>query len=164
MDFKIWSDYPWTQAVTNTHKTFGITVLGLALLRLMWRIGHRPPPFSPTIPAWPVKSARAGHAGLYFLILAMPLSGWIYDSAWEWAAEVPIDFFGLFQMPRIAWVANMAPEPKKTLDEVAHIAHEWLSYLLYFLLAAHLIGAAKHQSFDRVPTLERMTFRGANPK
>ncbi len=158
--FKIWSDYPWTQSVTNAHKTIGITVLGLALMRLLWRIGHRPPPFSPAIPHWQVVAARAGHAALYFMILAMPLSGWIYDSAWEYAADVPIDVFGLFEMPRIAWVANMAPEPKKALDELAHITHEWLSYLLYFLLAAHLIGAAKHQWFDRVPTFQRMTFRG----
>ena len=162
--FKIWPDYPWTQSVTNTHKTIGITVLGLALMRLLWRIGHRPPPFSPAIPRWQVVAARTGHAALYFMILAMPLSGWIYDSAWEWAAEVPIDFFGLFEMPRIAWVANMAPEPKKALDELAHIVHEWLSYLLYFLLAAHLAGAFKHQWIDRVPTLERMTFRGADRK
>ena len=162
--FKIWPDYSWTQSVTNTHKTIGITVLGLALMRLLWRIGHRPPPFSPVIPAWQVRAARVGHAGLYFLILAMPLSGWIYDSAWEWAAEVPIDFFGLFEMPRIAWVANMPPEPKKALDELAHIVHEWLSYLLYFLLAAHLVGAFKHQWIDRVPTIERMTFRGADRK
>ena len=162
--FKIWPDYSWTQSVTNTHKTIGITVLGLALMRLLWRIGHRPPPFSPVIPAWQVRAARVGHAGLYFLILAMPLSGWIYDSAWEWAAEVPIDFFGLFEMPRITWVANMPPEPKKALDELAHIVHEWLSYLLYFLLAAHLVGAFKHQWIDRVPTIERMTFRGADRK
>jgi len=158
--FKLFPDYSWTQAVTNTHKTIGITVLGLALMRLLWRIGHRPPPFSPLIPRWQVVAARTGHAALYFFILAMPISGWIYDSAWEYAADVPIDFFGLFEMPRIAWVANMPPEPKKALDEVAHIVHEWLSYLLYGLLAAHLIGAFKHQWIDRVPTLERMTFRG----
>ena len=159
--FKIWPDYSWTQAVTNTHKTIGITVLGLALMRLLWRIGHQPPPFSPAIPRWQVAAARTGHAALYFIILAMPISGWIYDSAWEYAADVPIDVFGLFEMPRIAWVANMSPEPKKALDELAHTVHEWLSYLLYVLLAAHLIGAFKHQWFDHVPTLQRMTFRGA---
>ena len=148
------------QPYTNAHKTIGITVLGLALMRLLWRIGHRPPPFSPALPRWQVIAARTGHAALYFIILAMPLSGWIYDSAWEYAADVPIDVFGLFEMPRIAWVVDMAPEPKKVLDEVAHQVHVWLSYLLYLLLAAHLIGAAKHQWFDRIPTLQRMTFRG----
>jgi cytochrome b561 len=160
--FKTWSDYPWTQSVTNTHKTIGITVLGLALMRLLWRIGHRPPPFSPAIPRWQVVAARTGHAALYFIILAMPLSGWIYDSAWEWAADVPIDFFGLFEMPRIPWVMNMPPGPaKEALDVVAGKIHVALSYVLYFLLAAHLVGAFKHQWIDRVPTLERMTFHGA---
>ena len=162
--FKIWDDRPWTQSVTNTHKTFGITVLGLALIRLLWRITHRPPPLSPAIPRWQVVAARTGHAALYFMIIAMPLSGWIYDSAWEYAADVPIDFFGLFEMPRIAWVADMPAGPKKEVDELFHHVHEWLSYLLYILLAAHLAGALKHQFFDRIPTLQRMTFRGVTPK
>jgi cytochrome b561 len=163
--FKIWSDYPWTQSVTNTHKTIGITVLGLALMRLLWRIAHRPPAFSPAIPRWQVVAARTGHAALYFIILAMPLSGWIYDSAWEWAADVPIDFWGLFEMPRIPWIMNMPPSPaKEALDVIAGKIHVALSYLLYFLLAVHLIGAFRHQWIDRVPTLERMTFRGAGLK
>ena len=162
--FKIWDDRPWTQSVTNTHKTIGITVLGLALMRLLWRIAHRPPPLSPALPRWQAVAARTGHAALYFLIIAMPLSGWIYDSAWEYAADVPIDFFGLFEMPRIAWVADMPAGPKKEVDELFHHVHEWLSYLLYVLLAAHLAGALKHQYFDRIPTLQRMTFRGATSK
>lgn len=159
--WKIFPDYPWTQMVTNTHKTFGITVLGLALMRLLWRIAHRPPPLSPAIPRWQAAAARTGHAALYFTIIAMPLSGWIYDSAWEWARELPIDFWGLFEMPRIPWIANLPNGPaKEQLDLVAGKVHVWLSYLLYALLAAHLIGAAKHQWFDRIPTLQRMTFRG----
>ena len=158
--FKTWPDRPWTQPVTNTHKTIGITVLGLALMRLLWRIGHRPPPFSPAIPRWQGRAARAGHAALYFMIFAMPLSGWVYDSAWEWAESVPIDVFGLFEMPRIRWVADLPAGPRKVLDTIAGRVHVGLSYLLYVLLAAHVAGAAKHQWFDRVPTLERMTFRG----
>jgi cytochrome b561 len=152
------------QPFTNAHKTIGITVLGVALMRLLWRIGHRPPPLSPAIPRWQVTAARTGHAALYFMILAMPLSGWIYDSAWEWASSFPIDVFGLFDMPRIAWVVDLPPETKKALDTIAGRVHVALSYVLYALLAAHLIGAAKHQWFDRVPTLQRMTFRSAERK
>ena len=162
--FKTWDDRPWTQSVTNTHKTIGITVLGLALMRLLWRLGHRPPPLSPSIPRWQVRAARFGHASLYFMMIAMPLSGWIYDSAWEWAEQVPINVFGLFEMPRIAWVADMPPGPKKALDAIAGKVHVGLSYVLYALLAAHLTGAAKHQWFDRLPTLQRMTFRGVARK
>ncbi len=160
--FKIFDDYPWTQYVTNTHKTFGITVLGLALMRLLWRLAHRPPPFSPAIPRFQASAARAGHAALYFTIIAMPLAGWIYDSAWEWAKEVPIDFWGLFEMPRIPWVMDMPPGPaKEAIDVAAGKIHVALSYVLYVLLAAHLAGVIKHQWFDRIPTLQRMTFRGA---
>ena len=159
--FKVFDDHPWTQYVTNTHKTVGITVLGLALMRLLWRLGHRPPPLSPAIARWQATAARVGHGALYFMIIAMPLSGWIYDSAWEWAADVPIDFWGLFEMPRIPWIMNMPPgHAKELLDVVAGKVHVGLSFVLYFLLAAHLAGAIKHQWFDRIPTLQRMTFRG----
>ena len=159
--FKVFNDYPWTQYVTNTHKTVGVTVLGLALLRLSWRIAHRPPPFNPAIPRWQAGAARFVHGALYFMIIAMPLSGWIYDSAWEWAKDVPIDFWGLFEMPRIPWVMDMPQgRAKELLDVVAGEVHNYLSYLLYALLAAHLAGAIKHQWFDRIPTLQRMTFRG----
>lgn len=152
------------QPFTNAHKTIGISVLGLTLMRLLWRFGHRPPPFSPAIPRWQATAARTGHAALYFMILAMPLSGWIYDSAWEWASSYPISVLGLFEMPRIGWVVNMSPEPKKVLDEWSGDVHVALSYVLYVLVAAHLIGAAKHQWFDRVPTLQRMMFRGVAGK
>lgn len=161
--WKTFPDQPWTQMVTNTHKTFGITVLGLAVMRLLWRISHRPPPFSPALPRWQAAAARIGHGALYVVIIAMPLSGWIYDSAWEWAEAVPIDFWGLFEMPRIPWIADLPNGPGKAqLDSIAGKVHVWLSYLLYVLLAAHLIGAAKHQWFDRIPTLQRMTFRGVS--
>ncbi|MGH8264048.1 MAG: cytochrome b [Steroidobacterales bacterium] len=152
------------QPFTNAHKTIGITVLGLALMRLLWRFGHRPPPFSPAIPRWQVVAARTGHAALYFIVLAMPLSGWIYDSAWEWAAAVPISVFGLFEMPRIGWVVDMPAEPKKVLDEWSGDVHVALSYVLYVVLAAHLTGAAKHQWFDRVPIMRRMMFHGVGKK
>ena len=62
--FKVFDDYPWTQYVTNTHKTVGVTVLGLALLRLSWRIAHRPPPFNPAIPRWQAGAARFVHGAL----------------------------------------------------------------------------------------------------
>ena len=156
--FKTWDDRWWTQGVTNTHKTIGITVLGLALMRLLWRIGHRPPPFSAAIPHWQVVAARTGHVALYVIVLAMPTSGWIYDSAWEFAEAVPINVVGLFEMPRIAWVADMAAEPKKVVDTIAGKVHVGLSYVLYFLVTVHLTAAAKHQWFDRVPTMQRMMF------
>ena len=160
--FKHWLD-DYSPPVANAHRTIGITILGLALLRLLWRIGHRPPPFSPAIPRWQIRLARANHAALYALIVVMPLSGWTYHSAWEHAADNPISAFGLFDMPLIGFVADMPNGPaKETLDEIAHEVHIACSYLLYVLLAAHLAGAAKHQWFDRVPTLERMTFRGVD--
>ena len=147
--------------VTNTHKTIGITVLGLALMRLLWRIGHRPPPFSPAIPRWQVAAARTvtrlvlhhpGHAALRMdLRFGMGMG----------CAKSRSTSSGCSRCRGSPGWPTWRPEPKKALDEFAHNVHEWLSYLLYVLLAAHLIGAFKHQWFDHVPTLQRMTFRGA---
>jgi cytochrome b561 len=143
----------------NAHKSIGILVLGLALMRILWRLTHQPPELDASIPRWQVRSVRAAHLLLYFLIVALPLSGWLYHSAWTEAANYPIDFFGLFHMSSISWAANLPVATKETLDPILGDVHIWLSYLLYVLFAAHVGGALKRQWADRVPTLERMSLR-----
>lgn len=152
------------QPVTNTHKTLGILVLGLVLMRLLWRFAHTPPAYEPPLPRWQQRSARAVHAGLYVLMFALPLSGWIYDSAWEWAASFPISVFGLFEMPRLAPIVNLPADIKEPLDVWAGKLHHWFGYALYALFIAHVAGAIKGQWFDGHQTLTRMRLRGHNPR
>jgi cytochrome b561 len=158
-----WEHLPDSLAmpVANTHKTFGILVLGLALLRILWRLGHPPRPADQHKTAAYRRGVGAIHFLLYVLILAMPLSGWLYDSAWKDAPSNPIDFWGLFQMPRLPWVTSWPLERKESLGEVFGEIHVWLGYALYALFAAHVLGALKAQWLEKEPVLQRMTLRGA---
>lgn len=144
----------------DTHKSIGITVLGLALLRILWRVGHRPP-------AWPEgaltpaesRVSHVVHGLLYLLMLALPLSGWMHDSAWKAADTHPMTLFGLIEWPRIGWIMAQAPEFKEQLHGLFGEAHEVLAWGLYGLVGLHLVGALKHQLLDKQPTLQRMWFR-----
>lgn len=146
--------------VIDTHKSIGITVLGLALMRILWRIGHRPP-------AWPDgaltpaerRVSHIVHGLLYLLMLGLPLSGWLHDSAWKAAAEHPMMVFGWFEWPRIGWIMNQAPDFKEHLHDLFGEAHEALGWGLCALVVLHIAGALKHQLIDKQPTLERMSLR-----
>ena len=76
----------------NAHKSIGITVLGLAIMRLLWRLTHRPPALPSGYKPWEVKASHAAHWALYAIIFAMPLTGWIMDSAWKDAASHPMQW------------------------------------------------------------------------
>ena len=141
--------------VIDTHKSIGITVLGLAVLRLLWRIGHKPPAL-PNYARWERLSAHAAHIALYALIFAMPLSGWLHDSAWNGAATHPMYWFGLFEWPRIPVFNALDPARRDVVHSQWGAIHTWCSYILYALLAAHIAGALKHQWLDGHKELQRI--------
>lgn len=142
--------------VIDTHKSTGITVLGLVLLRILWRLANPPPPLPDVYPAWERTGAHAAHLALYALILALPLSGWLHDSAWKAAAQFPMQLFYLVPWPRIGFIANMEPAAKEAFHAVSGAVHVYLSYLLYALFVLHVGAALKHQFVDKHPELERM--------
>ncbi len=128
----------------DTHKSLGITLLGFALLRLLWRFTHQPP-------AYPIKQnvlekflAKATHAMLYFLMLMLPISGWVHDSAWIAAPEIPMNLFGLFEWPRISYVMELGAEAKKTVHTITGYMHTYFSYALYALVFLHVSAALMH--------------------
>jgi cytochrome b561 len=140
----------------DTHKSIGITMLGLAVLRLLWRLAHRPPELPTTYQRWEHVASHVTHWLLYTLIFAMPLTGWIMDSAWKDAATHPMFLFGLFQWPRLGMVMRLDPATRETMHTVFGAAHVWLSYLLYALVGLHILGALKHQWIDGEAELQRM--------
>jgi cytochrome b561 len=142
--------------VIDTHKSIGVTVLGLALLRVLWRWGHKPPPIPRFYPRWERGAAHAAHAALYLIIFALPLSGWLHDSAWNGAASHPMQYFGLFEWPRIAIFNGYSAAQRDVLHDQLGALHTWCGYILYALLAAHILGALKHQWLDRHPELQRI--------
>jgi cytochrome b561/glycosyltransferase involved in cell wall biosynthesis len=142
--------------VIDTHKSIGITVLGLALIRLLWRFSHKPPPLATRYALWERRCAATVHAALYGLMLALPLSGWLHDSAWKDAATHPMRLFGLVPWPRVPAIATLEPALKESLHTVFGQLHTWFAYALYALFALHVLGALKHQLYDREPELQRM--------
>ena len=140
----------------DTHKSLGITVLGLAILRLLWRLTHRPPALPDNHAAWERRTSHATHLLLYGLIFLMPLSGWLHDSAWKDAATHPMQLFGLLPWPRISWIMNLEPATKEIMHDVFGALHTYAGYALYALFALHVAGALKHQWRDKEPALQRM--------
>ena len=140
----------------DTHKSIGLTVLGLAVLRVLWRLSHRPPPLPRRYPKVERVGAHAAHLLLYALILGLPISGYIHDSAFAQAAQHPLRLFGLVPIPRLAPIMALNPAAKTHVHAVWFGVHVWLGYALYALLALHVLGALKHQFIDKQPELQRM--------
>lgn len=136
------------------HKSIGMLVLALSLVRLGWRLTHRPPPLPATVKGWEKGVAHAVHWTLYALIILIPLSGWIFTSASP--KRFPLDFFGLTTLPFF-----VVPQDK-AISHVWHDRHEVLAYLMIALLVIHIAAALKHRFFDRDRTLDRM-LPGAGP-
>jgi cytochrome b561 len=144
------------RSVIDLHKSIGITVLGLVILRILWRLSHKPPAMPTTYAPWERAAAHFAHGALYLIILALPVSGWMHDSAWKGAATHPILLYGLIPWPRIGWIENVDPAQKERLHTAFFAVHAYAAYALYALLALHIIGALKHQFWDREPELQRM--------
>jgi cytochrome b561 len=142
--------------VIDTHKSFGITVLGLAIMRVLWRATHAPPPLPASYPVWERRSAHAAHFVLYALLFCLPLSGWMHDSAWAGAASHPMYLYGLVPWPRIGWLMAIDPANKDYWHDLLGRVHTSFAYVLYAMVAAHVAGALKHQWLDKEPELQRM--------
>jgi cytochrome b561 len=137
------------QSTTNIHKTIGICILFLTVLRVGWRLTHKPPAL-PDSMARPLRwLARASHAMFYFLLLVMPLSGWWTSSA------VPDPMrhafgFGFFDIPFLpltqSWPSAGA----------ARFVHTNLAWLMIGLALLHIVAALKHHFVDKDDVLKRM--------
>ena len=131
----------------NWHKWAGVTILALSLVRLAWRLGHRPPADA-AMPAWQATAAHATHRLLYALFFVVPLLGWAYSSA----AGFPIVWFGVLPLPDFVPV-------DKALAEAIKPWHERSAMLMAALVLLHVAGALKHQLIDRDGLLDRMRLR-----
>ena len=127
------------------HKSLGLTVLALMLVRLLWRlVGGRPAALAGT-PRWQNATATITHWLLYAALFAMPLSGWLYNSA----SNFPLRWFGLFQVPALS---GRDPE----LKAIAHDTHETLFWVIVALVLLHAGAALWHHLVRRDETLDRM--------
>jgi len=126
------------------HKSIGLTVLALFLLRVLWRWSDRHPPDEPA-PRWQLLAARLTHGVLYVLIAALPLTGWWFNSL----TGKPLQWFKLFNLPALA-------TKNTSMSHLAHAVHLYLFWLLLLVLVAHVGAALRHHMFDRDNVLRRM--------
>ncbi|WP_131781058.1 cytochrome b [Legionella gresilensis] len=125
------------------HKAFGVVVLTLVTLRVLWRFINITPQL--TIPRWERNAALTVHWLLYILLFAMPLTGWLMSSA----AGFPVSFFGLFTLPNLI-------APNDYWRDFFAQAHELLAYILIALITLHVFAALKHHFYDKDDTIRRM--------
>ena len=129
----------------NIHKTNGIVIFLLAIVRLGWRWRH-PVPYLPSdMPAWQVRTARTTHAILYIVLFAMPITGFLYTAM----GGFPVPFFMLYDLAQ--WV----PENKPVAEGFKY-AHLTLQYVLYLTVALHVAGALQHHLVRKDGILRRM--------
>lgn len=122
--------------------------MGLTLVRLIWRLND-PGPRLPPMPRWQTMAARTNHAVLYALLLVMPLTGWVINSA----ANIPFRVFWWIPLPDIT-------APDKQLEEVAKDIHFALFVLLAVAVLLHVAAALHHHFVARDDVLRRMLLPG----
>jgi cytochrome b561 len=140
-----WSidDLPATlrNPATQLHESFGITVLALTILRLIWRFAAGVPPVPAALPAWQKLGAHVSHLVLYLLLLAQPIVGWLWSSA----GTRPINFFFLVQLP---WLIGPDKQFRRSLGHL----HGLIGNLLLVVIGLHAAAALYHHFIrkDRV--------------
>ncbi|NIJ07316.1 cytochrome b561 [Sphingomonas vulcanisoli] len=136
----------------DIHKPIGILILALTLVRVGWRLSHKPPALPDGMTPAMRRVARGTHIAFYVLLLVLPLSGWWMSSAVP--VRHPISF-GLFDVPFL-------PVPRGFASAgPAHLVHVALGFLMIGLAALHIAAALKHQFVDRDQVLNRMLPRSA---
>jgi len=127
----------------NLHKSSGITLLGLIALRVLWRIGHKPPAPLASYKAWERKLSTGAHHLLYLLMVAIPVTGLIMSIF----SKYGVKWFGIKLFSGLN---------DKGLREIFYEAHEITGLLLLVILAIHILGALKHKLIDKDDTMKRM--------
>ena len=127
------------------HKWIGVTVFALAIVRVLWRATHVPPRLPADMQAVQRIGAHAVHVLLYVLMLAIPVTGYLYSSA----SNIPVVYLGIVALPRLI-------DPDPVLKETFKTLHVFLNYVLLSLVVLHLLAVVKHQVLNRDGLLSRM--------
>jgi cytochrome b561 len=132
-------------ALYHWHESIGFLVWLITIFRVSWRIGHPPPPHVPPLPAFKRIASEAVHGLLYLALLAMPIVGWLGNSAFGF----PLKPFGLFQVP------DLLSKDEALGRQLLHL-HGWAGWAVVALLAIHVGAALQHHFVERDLTLRRM--------
>lgn len=130
----------------NLHKSIGITILGLVIIRILWRITHKPPALLTSYKAWERKLSTAAHHLLYLLMFALPVSGLIMAMSGKYGVK----WFGL---------DFLSGSDNEMIREIFKEAHEVIGFIILLVIALHIVGALKHKLIDKDTTMDRMSLK-----
>lgn len=136
------------------HKSFGVSVLVLTLVRVGWRLTHKPPALPEKMAGWEKFLARGAHLGFYVLLIAMPLVGWAIVSSSPLADSIQTYLFGVIHWPHLPFFEGV--EDRKGLSHDFEELHEYLAFAMIGLIGLHVAAAVKHQIIDRDEVLSHM--------
>lgn len=126
------------------HKSLGMTVFALTLVRIFWRLGHKAPAYTVAMPAWQEVASRITHLGFYALMLILPLTGYMLSSK----SPFPLLWFGI-EVPKLAIAKATAEAAKET--------HEVLGFIAIALIVLHIGAALYHQFVMKDRLIARMS-------
>ena len=132
-------------ALLAEHKSFGMTVFALAVIRLVWRLKNPAPPLPTDMRRIERFLAHAAHVSLYVLLFAMPLSGWLMSSAKNYS----VSWFGAFSWPNLI-------APNEAAFDFFKALHHLLSNILFAIASLHVLAALKHHLWNQDDVLVRM--------
>ena len=132
-------------ALLARHKSFGMTVLMLTVIRLSWRLKNPAPSLPAGMTPFERLLAKATHVVFYLLLFVMPLTGWMMSSAKSYS----VSWFGLFTWPNLIGQSDDA-------FVLLRDTHEFLSYALFGVAVLHILAALKHHFWNKDDVLARM--------
>lgn len=128
----------------NLHKSIGVTLAIFIVLRIIWRLSHRPPPLEGLIPAWQVMASKISHWVLYLCMIAMPTTGMIMSSYSKYGVKV--------------WGMKLIPGSDNEASREFWLGlHEFTSEILMVFIAIHVLAALKHLMMEDSNVFQRMT-------
>jgi cytochrome b561 len=133
-------------ALLANHKSIGITILLLAVIRVIYRLLNPVPSLPSSMPKWQVQASKFSHYSLYGLLFALPISGWLMSSAKAYT----VSWFNLISLPDFVM-------PSQSLAELLHLTHHYLAEMLFVFALIHVLAALKHHFIDRDEVLNRMS-------
>lgn len=131
------------------HKSLGVLLLITFFLRVAWRLWNKPPALPQSFKKLDVIGAKLGHLGLYALMIAMPLSGWVMVSSSVYG--LPTIVFGWFEWPHISALSG-----NEIVNTISKNAHWIMSWIFIAMIAIHILAVIKHYKVDKENLLTRM--------
>ncbi|MCK0070682.1 cytochrome b [Kordiimonas laminariae] len=140
--------------VYQIHKSIGLTVLVLSVVRLIWRFTHKAPAMPSGMVAWERMAAHTTHFLFYALMIGLPITGWLMVSASPWG--LPTMYFNQFEVPHLHALSSLDMAGKQEWEGVFKEMHEVIAYGGIALIVLHIGAALKHHVIAKDNTLVRM--------